>query len=175
MGAGERKLKQEENALILKLHVEGVSAEKIARRMGRAESTVLKYIKIARESGAISTTPQRLPWSKEEDQLLVAMKERGATHEEIAKKLGRTKNSVRARGSYLGITQSRNTHPPATLCWRCNRNAANCPWLRKYKAVKGWKAKRMPYSHTYSYMVYECPLFEQIERMVVDDDEEDLL
>ena len=53
-----------------------------------------------------------------------------------------------------------------TLCWTCERGAADCCWMQKCRPVKGWKARRtMVLSrdeagrarYIASYHVTECP------------------
>ena len=54
---------------------------------------------------------------------------------------------------------------PATLCWDCANATGGCPWSKRLRPVKGWKAihtKKMLYGGIHdSYIVLECPLFER--------------
>lgn len=168
------RLTQKEKARILQMLDEGFSAEKTAREIGRCKKTVETYRRKARNGDIFAETPGWRRWEEEEEKLLASMVENGVPLKEIAQKLGRSEIAVQGKCKHLEITQQRNTHPTPTICWDCKRNALNCPWIGKHKAVKGWKAVKMPYLRTYSYRVEECPLFERVERRVVDDDEEDL-
>lgn len=70
----------------------------------------------------------------------------------------------------------RAKHISGTLCWRCARTAANCPWMRKYRPIEGWTAnvdwieqkrkdpktkKIIIVKRTKSYCVRRCPLFKK--------------
>lgn len=59
------------------------------------------------------------------------------------------------------------TVKPATLCWSCAKACGKCSWSdRSFTPVPGWKAKKTrlrvddPNRYTDSYIVGECPLFE---------------
>ena len=54
----------------------------------------------------------------------------------------------------------------SSKCWYCDKNATNCEWVRIYKPVKGWKAKKSKISGNNcrdlpTYHVYDCPNFKK--------------
>lgn len=51
-----------------------------------------------------------------------------------------------------------------TLCWDCANAIGKCCWSQKFKPVKGWIARQVPYKEQgfkegFTYMVDQCPLF----------------
>lgn len=54
-----------------------------------------------------------------------------------------------------------------TLCWSCQNACGKCSWSRKFKRVKGWRAKKTIIksdansleSEIQSYLVLSCPKY----------------
>lgn len=94
-----------------------------------------------------------------------------------ARKLGISDAALRMRIRRYGVpqafTRTIKRKKDESLCWLCDRTAANCEWIHHYQPVKGWSAEAAVITcrqsnglhKTKTYMVTRCPKYIPSEKV----------